>query len=236
MMNNYKGEINRLQKQMLNRLNARRGTTLFKIIEAISQQAFAKNSLTVSQKNSTLAKKAGVTASTISRNLKKIKEKCADIIEITQNRNCEERFASLVFTFVPVIASNDLSNGDKTELDERINEPVEMAENTSRLTTNQLVSITKDNNTNTINNVNRVNQSDKIFDLYLEYKKQGINKSVFNKVLEEVKNRSGIKNFIGYLRGALNNILNHISFRNGTRTYKNKRLQDFYEVLIDKNN
>ncbi|MGG4167417.1 hypothetical protein ABEW00_08005 [Rossellomorea vietnamensis] len=235
-MENYKGEINKLQKQMLDRLNARKGTTLFKIIEAISQQAFAKNSLTVSQKNSTLAKKAGVTASTISRNLKKIKEKCADIIQITQNRNCEERFASLVFTFVPVIVSNDLSNGDKAEPDERINEPVEMAENPSSLTTNQLVSITKDNNTNIINNVNRVNQSDKIFDLYLDYKKQGINKSVFNKVVEEVKNRSGIKNFIGYLRGALNNILNHISFRNGTRTYKNKRLQDFYDVLIDKNN
>jgi hypothetical protein len=93
MMNNFKGEINKLQKIMLDRLNTRRGTTLFKIIEAISQQAFAKNSLKVSQKNSTLAKKAGVTASTISGNLKKIKEKCADIMEITQNRNCEERFA-----------------------------------------------------------------------------------------------------------------------------------------------
>jgi hypothetical protein len=111
--------------------------------------------------------------------------------------------------------------------------PLKWAANTSSLTTNQLVSITKDNNTNTINNVNRVNQSDKIYDLYLEYKKQGINKSVFNKVLEEVKNRNGIKNFIGYLRGALNNILNHICFRNGTRTYNNERLQDFYKILID---
>ncbi|QHE63900.1 hypothetical protein FHE72_20480 [Rossellomorea vietnamensis] len=234
-MENYKGEINKLQKQMLNQLNARRGTTLFKIIEAISQQAFAKNSLTVSQKNSTLAKKAGVTASTISRNLKKIKEKCADIMQISQNRNCEERFASLVFTFIPEIGSNDLSNGDKTELYESVNEPIEMAKNTSSLTTNQLVSITKDINTNTINNVNRVNQSDKIFELYLEYKKKGINKSVFHRVFEEVKNKRGIKNFIGYLRGALNNILNHISFRNGTRTYKNKRLQAFYDVLLDKN-
>ena len=55
----------------------------------------------MSQKNSTLAIKCDVTASTISRNLKKIKDKCADLIQIEQNRNVTEQFASLVFTLIP---------------------------------------------------------------------------------------------------------------------------------------
>ncbi|MCI4251570.1 hypothetical protein MRP26_21865 [Bacillus sp. CCB-MMP212] len=55
----------------------------------------------MSQKNSTLATRCNVTASTISRNLKKIKDKGADLIQIEQNRNVSEQFASLVFTFIP---------------------------------------------------------------------------------------------------------------------------------------
>lgn len=72
---NIRSEINYLQKQILERLNVRQGSTLYTIIEAISRQAFVKKSFTVSQKNSTLATKCHVTASTISRKLKKDKRK-----------------------------------------------------------------------------------------------------------------------------------------------------------------
>lgn len=77
-----KSDINYIQKRLLERLNVKTGSTLFTIIEAISQQAYAKCSFVVSQKNSTLAVKCDVTTSTISRNLKKIKDKCADLIQI----------------------------------------------------------------------------------------------------------------------------------------------------------
>ena len=77
-------------------------------------------------KNSTLAVKCDVTASTISRNLKKIKDKCADLIQIEQNRNVSEQFASLVFTLIPQAnckenlqlndeCQTDMSNGEQTE-------------------------------------------------------------------------------------------------------------------------
>lgn len=65
-----KSDINYIQKRLLERLNVKTGSTLYTIIEAISQQAYAKASFVVSQKNSTLAIKCDVTASTISRNLK----------------------------------------------------------------------------------------------------------------------------------------------------------------------
>ena len=120
-----KNEINHIQKRLLERLNVKTDT-LFTIIEAISQQAYAKGSFVVSQKNSTLAIKCDVTASTISRNLKKIKDKCADLIQIEQNRNVTEQFASLVFTLIPQANSDKLSeindecqtvvtNGEQTE-------------------------------------------------------------------------------------------------------------------------
>src|SRR4051812_47165705 len=147
-----KSEINQLQKRLLDRLNVRKGSTLFTIIEAISRQAFAKASFTVSQKNSTLAKKCDVTASTISRNLKKLKEKCSDLITIEQNRNTEEKFAALVFTFIPqgsdlLISnkkgemSNGMSNGEQTEPVNTGAELNEVAENPSSLSTNHLILI-----------------------------------------------------------------------------------------------
>lgn len=121
-----KNEINHIQKRLLERLNVKNGSTLFTIIEAISQQAYAKGSFVVSQKNSTLAIKCDVTASTISRNLKKIKDKCADLIQIEQNRNVSEQFASLVFTLIPQANCDKMSqindecqtvmtNGEQTE-------------------------------------------------------------------------------------------------------------------------
>src|SRR6478735_4048653 len=113
---NVKSEINALQKHLLTRLNVKTGSTLYIIIQEISRQAYAKQSFVVSQKNSTLAEKCGVTASTISRNLKKIKEKCADLLTIEQNRNCREKFAALIFSFIPQEEKQDVkrpvSNGE----------------------------------------------------------------------------------------------------------------------------
>lgn len=50
-------------------------------------------------------------------------------------------------------------------------------------------------------------------------------------MVDEVKSRSGNNNIGAYIRGAINNIINHISFRNGTRTYENPMSQLFYEWL-----
>src|SRR6478735_12077188 len=112
---NVKSEINALQKHLLTRLNVKTGSTLYIIIQEISRQAYAKQSFVVSQKNSTLAEKCGVTASTISRNLKKIKDNCADLLTIEQNRNTCEKFAALIFTFIPQEEKQDVkrstSNG-----------------------------------------------------------------------------------------------------------------------------
>lgn len=77
-----------------------------------------------------------------------------------------------------------------------------------------------------------VDQSDKIFQLYLEYKKQGINKTVFNRVMAEVKNKRGIKNLVAYIKGALNNIVHKIEYKKGTKRYTSDKLQAFYDVLM----
>lgn len=227
---NVKSQINQLQKQLLDRLNVRKGSTLFTIIQEISRQAFAKASFTVSQKNSTLAKKCGVTASTISRNLKKLKEKCADIITIEQNRNTEEKFAALVFTFNCdkksqlkceenshlETMSNGMSNGEQTEPVKDFNEPVEGAKNTSSYSTNPLVLIknqNKDLNTNIVNST--VDKEKIIFDTYLEFKQQGINKTLFQRVLKEVENKQGIINFKAYLRSCLKTVLYRVQVKQG---------------------
>ncbi|MEH7031545.1 hypothetical protein V7054_05125, partial [Priestia megaterium] len=141
---NIKSEINALQKRLLARLNVKTGSTLYIIIQEVSRQAYAKQSFVVSQKNSTLAEKCGVTASTISRNLKKIKEKCADLLTIEQNRNTGEQFAALIFTFisqeecrnnVPNVqkGQTETSNGVQTEQVNSDAEPVEVEECTSSL-------------------------------------------------------------------------------------------------------
>lgn len=213
---NVKSQINQLQKQLLDRLNVRKGSTLFTIIQEISRQAFAKQSFVVSQKNSTLAKKCNVTASTISRNLKKLKEKCADLITIEQNRNTEEKFAALVFTFVPQEMSNDLSNGQQTEPVKDSNEPVEVVENPTSLTINPLVLIknhNKDLNTSIVNST--VDNSKIIHEVYLEYSKQGINKTLFQRVLKEVENKQGIINFKAYLRSCLKTVLYRVQVKQG---------------------
>lgn len=228
---NFKSEINHLQKQLLTRLNVNKGSTMFTIIEAITRQAYAKSSFEVSQKNATLAHKCKVTASTISRNLKKLKEKCADLITIEQNRNCEEKFAALVFTFQ---CQTETSNGEQTEPNDITNEPNELAEVPSNLSfkTYDLVNFkntNKDLETNIYVKQN-VDKSDKIYDLYIEFKKKGVNKSTFFKILEQVKKKKHVKNLIGYFRGALKNVVNYISDNSRVDEY-----EDFYNIEQEEN-
>ncbi|MED3681821.1 hypothetical protein [Bacillus thuringiensis] len=79
------------------------------------------------------------------------------------------------------------------------------------------------NNTNVNNNV--------IHDEYVFARKNGISKKLFLKVIEQIKNKRGINNIKAYIRGAINNVIKHISFRNGTRTYDNPINQLFYAWL-----
>ncbi|HHQ2477328.1 TPA: hypothetical protein ACSPJ7_001511 [Bacillus cereus] len=240
-----KNEINHIQKRLLERLNVRTGSTLFIIIEAISQQAYAKTSFVVSQKNSTLAVKCDVTASTISRNLKKIKDKCADLIQIEQNRNVSEQFASLVFTLIPqeegdgsapypLECQTVVSNGEQTE---KVNDDTvchDIAESPSSCFSNHSVvySSTHNNNLNTsIVNKEDVIQNDIIHEEYINARKNGISTKMFFKVIDEIKNKNNIRNLKAYIRGTINNIINHISFRDGTKTYDNPMNQIFYQWL-----
>ncbi|PES80080.1 hypothetical protein CN509_09775 [Bacillus cereus] len=240
-----KNEINYIQKRLLERLNVKNRSTLFTIIEAISQQAYAKASFVVSQKNSTLAIKCDVTASTISRNLKKIKEKCADLIQIEQNRNVTEQFASLVFTLIPqekgggelplpIECQTDMSNGEQTE---QVNDDTvchDIAESPSRSFSNHSVVYSSTHNkviNHSIVNKEDVIQNEIIHEEYVHARKNGISRKLFLKVIDEIKTKNNISNLQKYIRGTINNIINHISFRNGIKTYNNPMNQIFYEWL-----
>ncbi|WP_433947912.1 hypothetical protein [Bacillus tropicus] len=242
-----KSDINYIQKRLLERLNVKTGSTLFTIIEAISQQAYAKASFVVSQKNSTLAIKCDVTASTISRNLKKIKDKCADLIQIEQNRNVSEQFASLVFTLIPQSnceknshlkneCQSVVSNGEQTEECNDNAECHNIAESpSSNFSNHSEVYISNPNkviNTSIVNKEDVI-QNDIIHGEYVFARKNGISKKMFFKVIDEIKNKNNISNLKAYIRGAINNIINHISFRNGTRKYENPMSQLFYDWLND---
>lgn len=231
-----KSDINYIQKRLLKRLNVKTGSTLFTIIEAISQQAYTKCSFVVSQKNSTLAIKCNVTTSTISRNLKKIKEQCTDLIQITQNRNVSEQFASLVFTFIPQECQTDMSNGEQTEQINDINVADDIAKSTSRsFSSESLVYISNPNKDLNISIVNKENveQNDIIHAEYVFARKNGINKKLYFKIVNGIRNKSGINNLRAYIRGAIKNVINHISFLNGTRKYDNPINQFFYDWLND---
>ncbi|PHC50183.1 hypothetical protein [Bacillus toyonensis] len=93
---------------------------------------------------------------------------------------------------------------------------------------------TEDDKQKTLNNNNVNNtviQNDVIHDEYLYARKNGISRKMFSKVIDEIKNKRGINNIGSYIRGTINNIINHISFRNGTKTYDNSMNQFFYEWL-----
>ncbi|MEN3780464.1 hypothetical protein [Priestia megaterium] len=231
---NIKSEINALQKRLLARLNVKTSSTLYIIIQEVSRQAYAKQSFVVSQKNSTLAEKCGVTASTISRNLKKIKEKCADLLTIEQNRNTGEQFAALIFTFISQECQTEMTNGKQTEQVNSDVEPIEVAECTSSFSsTHSLVYVSKSNkdlNTNIVNK-KEVQQEEIIHNAYLKFK-QHINKNLFFKILAEVKNKKEIHNFKAYLEGALSKVANHLQYNNGTKVIEHRGLSDFYSVLM----
>lgn len=243
---NVKSEINALQKRLLARLNVKTGSTLYIIIQEVSRQAYAKQSFIVSQKNSTLAEKCAVTTSTISRNLKKIKESCADLLTIEQNRNTGEQFAALIFTFISQETEctintsgqqhqTETSNGEQTEQVNSDAEPIEVEENTSSLfSTHPLVQSFKSNkdlNTNIVNN-KEVHKEKIINDAYKKFKQQGIGKRLFKRVLLEIQNKQGIRNFQAYLEGALSKVENHIKCNNGTKVFEHHGLSDFYGVLM----
>ncbi|MGE6309400.1 hypothetical protein ACQKD6_02720 [Bacillus cereus] len=240
-----KSDINYIQKRLLERLNIKTGSTLFTIIEAISQQAYAKSSFVVSQKNSTLAIKCDVTASTISRNLKKIKDKCSDLIQIEQNRNVSEQFASLVFTLIPQEQGSGelppptkcqtvMSNGEQTE---QVNDDTvchNIAESPSSCFSNH--SEVYISNPNKVMNTSIVKQEDVIqnaiiHEEYVHARKNGISRKLFLKVIDGIKNKRGINSLKAYIRGAINNVIHHISFRRGEKTYDNPMSQFFYEWL-----
>ncbi|MCQ9281734.1 hypothetical protein NQ129_08090 [Priestia aryabhattai] len=239
---NVKSEINALQKRLLARLSVKTGSTLYIIIQEVARQAYAKQSFVVSQKNSTLAEKCGVTASTISRNLKKIKEKCADLLTIEQNRNTGEQFAALIFTFVSQsnceensqlenICQTEMTNGEQTEQVNNDAEPVRIIENTSSSFSKTNYNFYKNYNKNTNVNSKKVQQEEIIHNAYLKFK-QHINKNLFFKILTEVKNKKGIRNFKKYLEGALSKVTNHIKCNNGTKVIEHGGLSDFYGVLM----
>ncbi|WP_349346485.1 hypothetical protein [Priestia megaterium] len=233
---NIKSEINALQKRLLARLNVKTGSTLYIIIQEVSRQAYAKQSFVVSQKNSTLAEKCNVTASTISRNLKKIKDNCADLLTIEQNRNTGEQFAALVFTFISQECQTEMTNGEQTEQVNSDAEPVEVEECTSSsFSTYPLVQSFKSNkdlNTNIVNNKD-VHKEKIINDAYKKFKQQGIGKRLFKRVLSEIQNKKGIRNFKKCLEGALSKVANHIQCNNGTKVIEHRGLSDFYEVLMN---
>lgn len=82
-----------------------------------------------------------------------------------------------------------------------------------------------------VNNDN-VQQEEIIHNAYLEFKNH-INKTLFFKILTEVKNKKGIHNFKAYLEGALSKVTNHIQCNSGTKVIEHRGLSDFYEVLMN---
>ncbi|SDZ85730.1 hypothetical protein [Bacillus nitratireducens] len=92
----------------------------------------------------------------------------------------------------------------------------------------------KDDKQKTLNNNNVNNtviQNDVIHDEYVYARKNGISRKMFSKVIDEIKNKNNISNLQKYIRGTINNIINHISFRDGTKTYENPMSQIFYEWM-----
>ncbi|WP_374148402.1 hypothetical protein [Priestia megaterium] len=80
-------------------------------------------------------------------------------------------------------------------------------------------------------NTDNVQQEKIINDAYKKFKQQGVNKGVFNRVLSEMKNKAGIRNFKAYLHKALTNVVHHMNLKRGTKVFKNDNLSSFYEIL-----
>lgn len=125
-----------------------------------------------------------------------------------------------------------MSNGEQTEEINNTNIAVNIAESRSKnFSTYPLVhssNYNKDLEPSIVNN-DDVIQNDIIHQEYVFARKQGISKNLYFRVINEIKNKTDIKILSAYIHGAINNITNHIAFRNGTRTYDNPRNQWFYE-------
>lgn len=76
-----------------------------------------------------------------------------------------------------------------------------------------------------------VQQEKIINDSYKKFK-QHIDKDLFKRVLVEVKNKKGVRNFKAYLEGALSKVANHLQCNNGTLVIEHQGLNDFYSVLM----
>ncbi|WP_315971463.1 hypothetical protein [Bacillus sp. 16GRE42] len=128
-----------------------------------------------------------------------------------------------------------MSNGEQTEQVNDTNVADDIAESSSRsFSTNPLVYISnpnKDLNNSIVNN--NIIQNDIIHEEYVFARKNGICKKLFFKIINRITNKRGINDLRAYIRGAIKNVINHISFRNGTRTYDSPRNQLFYDWLND---
>ena len=60
-------------------------------------------------------------------------------------------------------------------------------------------------------------QNEIIHDEYVYARKNGISRKLFLKVIDGIKNKRGINSLRAYIRGAINNVIHHISFRRGEK-------------------
>ncbi|RGO19722.1 hypothetical protein DXB28_01240 [Bacillus cereus] len=86
-----------------------------------------------------------------------------------------------------------------------------------------------DDKQKTLNNT--IVNNDVMHNEYVFARKNGISKNLFFKVVNGIKNKRGINSLRAYIRGAINNVIHHISFRKGEKTYNNPMNQIFYKWL-----
>lgn len=127
-----------------------------------------------------------------------------------------------------------MSNGGQAEEVTTGAESNETVEIPSSPSTNPLV-LSKNTNINLHTNIvnKNVDNSNTIFDVYLEYASKGISKAVFQRVVKEIERTPGIINFKAYLRGALNNVVHHRVFKTGKIEFKYDKDSIFYDWLHD---
>ncbi|MFB4324449.1 hypothetical protein RB298_19100 [Priestia sp. BR_2] len=82
-------------------------------------------------------------------------------------------------------------------------------------------------------NKEQVHNEQTIYEAYLEFEKQGINRELFDRVINDIKSKANIKNFKAYLYSSLRNVVHHKSLKNCTKVFKNQKLNDFHEILMN---
>ncbi|MGG0590517.1 hypothetical protein ABEY80_11795 [Priestia megaterium] len=81
-------------------------------------------------------------------------------------------------------------------------------------------------------NKEQVEQEQMIYETYIEFKKQGIDRKLFNRVIAEVQTKTNIRNLKAYLRACLNKVVHHKEIKHGTKVFEHRGLSDFYGVLM----